>query len=95
MTSSMSAALPIASVMAEDGVSGEMATPARMPFALICWMRATASAEKIVMRAGAVCGSGTYRLLRCGSSRARRQQPRYRPPTINNDSPLQHLLTAL
>lgn len=31
MTRSMSAAVPISSVMAVDGVSGDMATPARIP----------------------------------------------------------------
>ena len=43
MTSSMSAAAPMASVIAVEGVSGEMATPARMPFALIVLISPSAS----------------------------------------------------
>lgn len=44
ITRSMSAAAPISSVMAVEGVSGEIATPARMPVRWMLWMRETGSA---------------------------------------------------
>jgi hypothetical protein len=44
MTRSRSAAAPISSVITVDGVSGEMAIPARIPRWCIVWMRDRGSA---------------------------------------------------
>lgn len=50
ITRSMSAAFPISSVMAVDGVSGEMAMPARIPRWCIVWMRDIGSARNREVR---------------------------------------------
>jgi len=92
MTRSMSASAPISSVIAVEGVSGEMATPAFIFRLWIAWMMEIGSAEtrrwdrvllsyQIDFRS---LGDDVFAHMRlqCGSSIGRLLRLQYRPPSV-------------
>lgn len=99
MTRSMSAAVPISSVMTVEGVSGEMAIPARMPRRWMLWIRDTGSAKRTDERGISYRNffspillfsqeKGTHMLLRSGNSREHLLRLQYRPPTVDKNHSL-------